>query len=87
MTRSGCSDQLNDWEIWNGTLKSYAVSNDDILISKDNNSIAINTDNFGFNETLYLRNVQHYGKNSAIALVKINIYVGGCQKVKVKFNK
>jgi hypothetical protein len=33
MTRKGCSDQLEEWEIWNGTLKDIAVDTDDIKIS------------------------------------------------------
>jgi hypothetical protein len=38
----------------------------------------INTDKFNFNQTLYLKNVKFYGDESATALVRINIHVGGC---------
>jgi hypothetical protein len=81
-----CHQQLEDWYFWNATLETKAESSDDIIISKDGNSLRINTDRFDLNETLYLKNVLHYGKKSFQTTVQINIHVGGCQKVRVKFD-
>jgi hypothetical protein len=87
MVRSDqCHLQLGDWYFWNATLKANAKSSDDLVISKDGNSLMINTDRFDLNETLDLMNVKHYGSKSFQTTVRINIHVGGCQKVGVKFN-
>lgn len=80
-----CHNQLKDWALWSDGLTSKLASGKDILFSEDQGSIAINTETYGFNKTIYLQNDLYYGADSYQAKVKINLFVGFCWRINVLF--
>ena len=86
MSKSHCSSQLDTWNAYDETGNSLFVNNSNIKIQENGNEIKISTENFNWNQTIYLKNDLQYGASSAQAIVELKFNVSGCNLVGLLFN-
>lgn len=68
MSKSHCSAQLADFNLYDDDKITLFESTSAIEVISSN-AIAVNTENFNWNKTIYLKNTLYYGTNSAVAIV------------------
>jgi hypothetical protein len=68
MNKSHCTTQLDDW-VWYSDSYTDPLVSDTNLTFSDTDSLAVTTEFFEQNTTIYLKNVKKYGTESALAVI------------------
>lgn len=84
MNKSHCTTQLDDW-VWYSDSYTDPLVSDTNLTFSDTDSLAVTTEFFEQNTTIYLKNVKKYGTESALAVIQLDFYVYGCNLIPLNF--